>query len=126
MKGGNFTGNMPWFQPSNPLILLVYQKPLDHAALNEVLIDDFVDIGMIDVLVPGLFRIDDQHGPILAAVQAACRVDTDLSWPANPQLLAALLGVVAQFLGAAVITGLAPIIALVGAEKDVVLVVAHI
>jgi len=91
-----------------------------------VLIDDFVDIGMIDVLVPGLFRIDDQHGPILAAVQAACGVDADLSWPANPQLLAALLGVVAQFLGAAVITGLAPVIALVGAEKDVVLVVAHI
>ena len=64
-------------------------------ACNEVLIDDFVDIGMIDVLVPGFFRIDDQHGPILAAVQAACGVDADLSWPANPQLLAALLGVVA-------------------------------
>jgi hypothetical protein len=94
-------------------------------ACNEVLIDNFVDIGMVHVLVPGLFRIDDQHRSILAAVQAACGVDTDLVRAADTQLLAALLGVIAQLLGATVITGLAPIITLVGAEEYVVPVVAH-
>jgi len=91
-----------------------------------MLIDDFVDIGMIHVLIPGFFRIDDEHGSILATVQASRRVDTNLTRPTDTQFLAALLGVVTQLLGAAVIAGLAPIITLVGAEKDVVLVVAHI
>ena len=94
-------------------------------ACNQVLIDDFVDIGMVHVLIPGLLGVDDQHGAVLAAVQAACGVDAYLIRATDTQFLATLFGVVAQFLGTTVITGLAPIIALVSAEEDVVLVVAH-
>src|SRR6185503_20873409 len=54
-------------------------KSFDDAAVQEVLLDDFVDVGAVDVGIPDRLRIDHDAGPLLAAIEAARLVDAHLA-----------------------------------------------
>ncbi len=98
---------------------------LDHAAVLEVLLDDLVDVGAIDVGVPDRVRIDHDAGAFLATVQAAGLVDADLAFAGEPELLHPALGVVAD-LGCALVVAADPAaVALVAAEENVLCVIGH-
>src|SRR2546421_741530 len=86
-------------------------ETLDDAPVHEVLVDDLVDVFLVDVRVPGALGIHHDAGALLAAVQAARRVDAHLAGAVHLQLLDALLGVLAHALrvvvGAARLGGIA-------------------
>src|SRR5476649_814565 len=65
-------------------------------------IDDFIDVGLVDVGVPSALRIDHDDRPFFAAVEATRLVDADLAWPREAQLLHALFRVLLHRFGAAV------------------------
>ena len=80
---------------------------------------------LVDVGVPDLLGVDDQHRALLAAVEAAGLVDAHLARAGELELLDALLGVVLHLLGAVAGAAVLGRVALVEAEEDVVLVEAH-
>src|SRR5262245_31572342 len=90
-----------------------------------MLLDDLVDVGAVDVGVPDRLRVDHDAGSFLAPVQATRLVDAHLAGTGEAQLLHALLGVVAHVLRALVGAAGLAVGALVAAEEDVSLVVAH-
>src|SRR5688572_24761696 len=101
-------------------------QPFDHAAVLQVLLDDLVDVRAVDVRVPDRVRVDHHARTFLAAVEATRLVDPDLALPGEPELLDALLGVIAQLrraLGGAART--VARLALVAAEEDVLVVIGH-
>src|SRR5687767_8697746 len=100
-------------------------EPLDHAAIEEVLADDLVDVGLVDVGVADLLRVDHHHRPFLAAVEAARLVDAHLALAGELQPLHAGLGVIADPGCAGAVAALLAVRALVAAEEHMMLVVAH-
>src|SRR6266850_2045797 len=100
-------------------------QALDHAAVLEVLLDDLVDVGAIDVGVPDRVRVDHDAGAFLAAVEAARLVDADLAFTGEAELLDAALGVVADLAGALVVAADPAAVALVAAEEHVLCVIGH-
>jgi len=70
-------------------------QPVDRAVVQQVLIDDFVDIFLVDIAIPGLFGVDHQYRPLGTTVEAAGSVDAHLASTMNAQFLAALFGIVA-------------------------------
>src|SRR5512141_2620563 len=65
-------------------------QAFDHLAADQVGLDDFIDVAVVDEGVPGSLRIDHQHRAFLAAVEAAGLVDADLALAVQVQLLDAL------------------------------------
>src|SRR5258707_1153257 len=53
----------------------LHPQPLDDTAVLEVLLDDLVDVGLVDVGVPDRVGVDDNARAFLAAVEAARLVD---------------------------------------------------
>src|SRR3954471_2597835 len=78
-------------------------QPLDDAPVLHVLLDDLVDVGLVHVGVPDRVGIDHDAGAFLAAVEAAGLVDAHLALARKPELLHALLGIVAHVRGALVV-----------------------
>ena len=68
-------------------------------AIAQMLVDNLVEIGMVDIGIPSFLRIDHQHGAFAAAIQAAGIVDAHLAGYRRAERLDALLDVVARFLG---------------------------
>jgi len=52
-------------------------EPLDGAAGDEVLVDDFGGVFRTDMAVPDGLRINDDSSPVLALIEAAGLVDAD-------------------------------------------------
>src|SRR5512135_718480 len=101
-------------------------QPRDDAAVPQVLVDDLLDVGTVDVRVPDRLRIDHRTGAFLAAVEAARLVDAHPAGAVQTELLYPLLGVVAHGGGAlAVAAGPLAAVPLVAAEKDMPFVVPH-
>src|SRR2546423_3974056 len=110
MRGG--------YSPSHP-------QPLDDAAVLQVLLDDLVDVGVVEVRVPDAFRIDHDARPLLAAIEAAGLVDADLAFAGETELLDAALGVIADLARPLVVAADAAVVALVAAEEDMLCVIGH-
>lgn len=90
-----------------------------------MLVDDFINIILVDKGVPGLVRVNHDNRAEVAAVQAACRVDTYLARTHQPKRLAAFFHIVAHCLRIVLGTALAAVFALVGAEEYVVFIMGH-
>jgi len=107
--------------------LLRQAQALDDLAIFQVRLDDLIDVRFVEIGVPDAFRIDHDHRPFFAALQASGLIDTHFALACQPELLDALFGVFLQFLRTA--TGAAlPLagFALVQAEKNVMCVIrAH-
>src|ERR1043166_1865895 len=91
-----------------------------------MLLDDLLDVFLVDVGVPGPFRIDDDARSFLAAIEAARLVDANVARSGELQLLDPLLRVAAHARRALVVAaGAIARRALVAAEEHVIAVVAH-
>src|SRR6185295_15340965 len=101
------------------------QQALHDAAVDEMLVDDLVYVGLVHVGVPGLFWIHHDHGTLGAAIDAARHVDADLARTGQLEFLDAIFRVVAHLHGAVVGAALLAVRALVAAKKHVPFVVAH-
>jgi hypothetical protein len=89
--------------------------------------DDLIDIGFVDVGIPGSLRVDDANRPLLAAIEAAGLVDPYLVRPGQPQFPDPVLGIIPNPGRATAIAGWPVCVgaAVVDAEKYVALVVTH-
>jgi len=86
-----------------------------------MLIDDFVDVFLIHIGVPDLFRINDHHGPLLAAIQATGLVDPDLSLAVLTGFLEPLFRIITELRRPTLRATPSTIFAKVLAEKNMVL-----
>ncbi len=93
--------------------------------MKQVLINDLVDVRLINKGIPNLLRVDHHNRPLATAIETTCAVDTHLARLVNTQFLTSLLGIATHRLGIEVLTAAAAILALVGAEKDVILIKTH-
>jgi hypothetical protein len=100
-------------------------KPLHGAAMEKVLFDNLVHIFQLDEAVPDRFGIDDDHGAMLALVEAAGLVGANQMLEAGV-LYSVLEGGFELFsaLGQAAGAGCV-LVALVGTDKEVVLKFRH-
>lgn len=92
---------------------------------EQVLIDDFIDILLINIAVPDRFRIHDHDRPLLAAIQTAGLVDANFAGAGHAERLDALLAVVPDPAGAMILATSLATVALVTAEENMTLVVTH-
>jgi hypothetical protein len=98
-------------------------QPVNDFSADQVAVDDFIDVMVVDVGVPRAFRIDHHDRAFFAAVEAAGLVDADLALAAQVQVLDAafrmFLGVLCAFVKAARTS----FFALIQAKKYVVFIV---
>src|SRR5688572_23685928 len=57
----------------------LHPEALDDAAVLQMLFDDLVDVGLIDVRVPDRIGVDHDAGTFLAAIEAARLIYADLA-----------------------------------------------
>ena len=100
-------------------------QAFDNPAMQQVLLDDFVDILPIHIGVPDTFRVNDDYRPLVTAVKTSCRVDPDAALARKPERLAALLGIVAHGLRIKALATRTAIRAFVDTEKNVISIVVH-
>src|SRR5487761_2652604 len=62
--------------------------------MAQMLLDDLVDVVLVDIGVPGFFRVHDDAGALLAAVQTTRLVDAHSAFAGEIELFHTLLGVV--------------------------------
>ena len=108
------------------LAIDLYLQTFNDTAILNVLRNDFVDVGFIDIGVPDLFRVHDQHRTFRAAVETASKIDAHFALAVQIELLDAILGVSAYSFGIVLIAAFFAVVALINAEKYVVLVKAHV
>jgi hypothetical protein len=100
-------------------------KPLDDSPVYQMLVDNFVDVGLINIGVPRRFRIYHQHRTFPATIQATGVIDADFAFPCQLKLLNAGFCIITHRLSAMVgATGFVTL-ALIGAEEYVVFEMAH-
>jgi len=100
-------------------------QTLHGTPLNEVLLDDLVDVAGVNIAVPDGLGVDDNNGTVLALIQAAGLVGTDLVLEAC--VFDCILKRGFQLLGAlrkAAGSG-GRLVPLVGANKDMMLKKRH-
>jgi hypothetical protein len=91
-----------------------------------MLFDDLVQIALVDIGVPRAFGIDHDHRAVVTTVHAAGRVDADaIIDVGDAELFDFVFDVIAHLLRAVVIAAALIVGALVGAEKDMFVEVAH-
>ena len=85
----------------------------------------FVDVVAVDVRVPDAFGVDDDAGPLVAAVEAARLVDPDAALAVQVHLLDPRLGVLLHLGRVVAAAAGRAVLADVQAEEHVAPVVAH-
>lgn len=94
--------------------------------MDEMLIDNFVDIVLIDIGVPSAFWVNRDHRPLGTAIHTARVVDAALPFAGEFERFDFLFGVVTHDLRAAPSAAVFTRLALIDAEKYVIfIVVAH-
>lgn len=95
-------------------------------ALPEVLIDNLVNIVPVDIGIPRALGINNDNRPLLATVQASCRVNAYATFTIQTQRLDSFLGIIADVLRLMVGTTCFPSFALIHAEKNMITVIGHV
>src|SRR3569833_4187775 len=98
-------------------------QALDNTPLLEVDLEYFVDIGCVHLGIPDAFGVHDQQRALIAAVEAAGTVDTALAFAVEMNVLDLFLQVIAHLLAAGRAAAFGAVVTLVGAEKNMVLVI---
>jgi hypothetical protein len=93
-------------------------QALYDVTIDEVLVNDFVNIVLIDIGIPNAFRVYDEGRSFIAAIETAGLIDPDASLPGNLELLDARFCIVAYCLRAMVVAARAAIVALIATEKN--------
>jgi hypothetical protein len=100
-------------------------QTFNDIAFDQMLIDDFINVVFIDIGIPGFIRVNHDNRPFIAAIQATCIVDADFLLATQFQGFNTLFGIIAQFLSAEIVTAFGTAFALIGAKKDMILIIAH-
>lgn len=100
-------------------------QALNDITFDQMLIDDFINVVFIDIGIPCFIRVNDDNRPFIAAIKATCIIDTDFFLAAQFQGFNTLLGIVAQLLSAEIVTAFGTALTLIGAEKNMILIIAH-
>jgi hypothetical protein len=95
-------------------------QAFDDLTITQVSLDDLVEVFSVDVGVPDRIRIDDDHRPGFAPIQAAGVVDPYLPGTMNAQLLATFLDIVPRLLRPALTAALPAVVALIDAKEHMV------
>jgi len=90
-----------------------------------MLLDNFINIRVIGIFVPGFVRIYHQNRSFLATIQAAGIVNPAPALPGDFQFFKFVFGIVPHRLRIKIGTTNRAVIPLIGAKEYVVLVVAH-
>src|SRR5437763_10558450 len=114
---------LPWCWPSSRRRLNL--QAFDYTSVLQMLADYFVHILLVHVRIPNLFRIHDDDRTLLAAIQAAGHVDARLAFTRQTQCFHFAFRILAHFGGAMIVAAGLALFALIAAEKDVMLVIAH-
>jgi hypothetical protein len=132
VKGGNFTGLAPHYQPLRCLFLRFSAvslsgefKSLDRYTIYDVAVDNFINIFFINKRIPDTLRIDHANRSFLTTVKTPRLVYPHFSLPTHSQFLDPALCVITQSARSALIAGWAIGVrpAIIGAEKQMSLVV---
>lgn len=102
----------------------LYLQALHGAAEDQVLVHDFLDIGLASVGVPDRLRVDHEDGALFATVQAPGGIDPDAPGPRQASHPDALLGQGTRRFGLMVLAARPPVAA-VSTEEDMAGVVAQ-
>jgi hypothetical protein len=106
--------------------LASYSQALDNASILKMLLNDFVDVFLIHVCVPDIFRVNDNDRAFVATVEAACIVDAySLALAVKSKRFNAAFCIIAHGLRALVVAADCPIFTLIDTEKHMPLIVAH-
>jgi hypothetical protein len=98
------------------------QQSIDDHAMLQMRVDDFVDIGFVDVGVPNAFRIDHDHRTRGTAVQTTCPIDPYFAGPGQARRFDLRLAPIKSRLGPLLAAAGLTRLALVKTEEDVSLV----
>jgi hypothetical protein len=100
-------------------------QALHHPPGDQVLFQDLIEIGTVDVGVPSGLGVHHQHRALRAPIEAAGSIDPDPAGARQPQLLGFALEVVTLPPGIALGATLGAVLPDVSAKKDVVFVIGH-
>jgi hypothetical protein len=101
------------------------QQALHDSAANKMRIDNFVDVALVDEVVPNGFRIDHGHRPASTAVEAPGSIDTHTAGAVDAGRLDARLAAVKPCLRVMLSAASFAVLTLVEAEENVPLVVTR-
>jgi hypothetical protein len=105
---------------------LLNPQPLYDASVFQVFLNDLVDIFLVDIRVPDVFRINYYHGTLIATVEAAGIINPhSFIFAVEFERFNAFLRVIAQGLGSEIIATQCSRFALIYTKKYMPLVVAH-
>src|SRR4051812_43308844 len=89
--------------------------------------DDFVDVFLVDIGIPGLARIHDEYRAFIAAVEASGAVDANLALATRQaELLDFFLGVFPDLGGFMIVAAAFAVLALIAAKEYMMRVIAHL
>src|SRR3569833_1205555 len=98
-------------------------QALDNTPLLEVDLEYFVDICFVHIGIPDAFGVHDQQRALVTAVEAAGAEDTALAFADEMNVLDLFLQVIAHLLAAGRAAAFVAVVTLVGAEKNMELVI---
>ena len=100
-------------------------QTLDYASVDEMFIDDFIEIILVDIGVPDPFRIHDDSRPQFTTTETPGDIDTHATFAVDAEFLGAFFDIVAHRarikIRATTLTGFT----LIGTEKSVITINTH-
>lgn len=91
-----------------------------------MLFDDLIEVVFINIGIPGALGIDHDDRAFVAAIHASGRVDADfILGIGKAELLDLVLYVIARLLRTVIVAASAAVLALIGTEKNMLIVKAH-
>ena len=100
-------------------------QTLHDPPVLQVFIDDLVQVLPVQVGVPDIIRVHDQHRSLFTTIQAPRRIDSDTARTGDTKLLAALLDIIAHGRGIKTLAAGAAVGTQVRTEEDVVTIIRH-
>ena len=90
-----------------------------------MLLNNFIQVLLVYVGIPNLFRVHHQHRTFFTPIKATCGIDPYPALTGQAALLNAGFYITPHLQRIMPLTARSTIIALIGAEKDMVTVVGH-
>jgi hypothetical protein len=105
--------------------LLSNLQAFNDATIEQVLLNDFLDILFVDVVIPNLFRVNNNHRPVIATIHATGLVDAHLALAFKFQLGNSIFRVGLRFGGAQAVATAFTLASLIAAEENMMFEVTH-
>ena len=101
-------------------------QTFNNTPVLDVLADNLVNVGFVNVGVPDAFRIYHQEGSCIAAIQTPCSVDAYVCFAIKAQLLDTFFCITTYLLRMMVVATVFPLLSLVDAKEHMLPKVTHV